>query len=134
MRVKSQRGCGFYLTPRGPTTASNGRATWLGTTFAEEPNSSFNRPVDKFSDFEELRFPEVAKTDRKTITKSIGTWLGATLAEIPNSSFNRPVDKLSDLQKLTIATCSRNRRAREPGSQAVKAHFCNLYFSTFGDL
>ena len=96
MRVKSQRGCGLYLTLRGPTTASNGRATWLGTTFAEEPNSSFNRPVDKFSDFEELRFPEVAKTDRKKITKSIGTWLGATLAEAPNSAFNKPVDKFSD--------------------------------------
>ena len=46
----------WILTLRGPTTASNGRATWLGTTFAEEPNSSFNRPVDKFSDFEELTF------------------------------------------------------------------------------
>ena len=54
-RLERQSRSGL-LTLRGPTTASSGRATCLGTTFAEEPNSSFNRPVDKFSDLEELTF------------------------------------------------------------------------------
>ena len=121
------------FTLRGPTTASNGRATWLGTTFAEKPNSSFNKPVDKFSDFEELTFSRGGQNGQEKITKSTGTWLGATLAEAPNSSFNKPVDKLSDLRKRTIATCSKKQRAREPGSQrknhkinsgVVGCHFC----------